>query len=65
MRTDRYRYVEWRDKKGALVARELYDHETDPQENQNIADKPENAALVEQLARQLRAGAHVTEADSP
>ena len=55
MRTDRYRYVEWRDKQGALVARELYDHETDPQENQNVADKPESAALVEQLAEQMRA----------
>lgn len=55
MRTDRYRYVEWRDKKGALVALELYDHATDPQENQNIAGRPENVALLEQLAGQLGA----------
>ncbi len=55
MRTDRYRYIEWRDKKGELVARELYDHEADPQENQNVADRPENAALCEQLAAQMKA----------
>jgi arylsulfatase A-like enzyme len=55
MRTDRYRYVEWRDKKGELVARELYDHEADPQENQNVANLPENAALLEQLAAQMKA----------
>ncbi len=55
MRTDRYRYVEWRDKKGALVARELYDHASDPQENQNVADKPEHAALLAQLAAQMKA----------
>jgi len=57
MRTDRYRYVEWRDKKGERVARELYDHEVDPQENQNVADKPENAALLERLAAQMKAAA--------
>lgn len=55
MRTDRYRYVEWRDKKGGRVARELYDHEADPQENQNVADKPENAALCDRLAARLKA----------
>jgi arylsulfatase A-like enzyme len=55
MRTDRYRYVEWRDKKGELVSRELYDHATDPQENQNVADRPENAALLGQLAGQVEA----------
>ena len=31
MRTDRYRYVEWRDHKTGLTeAVELYDHQTDP-----------------------------------
>ena len=55
MRTDRYRYVEWRNKKGDLAARELYDHQTDPQENENVADQPANAPVMERLARQLRA----------
>ncbi|MBI5387911.1 MAG: sulfatase [Verrucomicrobia bacterium] len=55
MRTDRYRYVEWRNKNGDLVARELYDHQADPQENENVADAPANAAVLERLATQLRA----------
>ena len=33
-----------------------YDHQTDPQENENIAKRPENAALVEQLMAQWKAG---------
>jgi len=56
MRTDRYRYVEWADKAGQVAARELYDHEADPQENENVAGKAENAALLDRLANQLAAG---------
>lgn len=56
MRTGRYRYVEWRDRKGSAVSTELYDHQQDPQENQNIANAPENRPTVEQLIRQLKAG---------
>ena len=41
---------------GSEQARELYDHTSDPQENQNIAERPENRALVEALTRQLEAG---------
>jgi iduronate 2-sulfatase len=39
LRTERYRYTEWR-KMGSdtVVARELYDHEQDPAETINIAD---------------------------
>jgi arylsulfatase A-like enzyme len=55
MRTDRYRYVEWCDKQGELAARELYDHQSDPQENHNVAALPANASVIEELARQLRA----------
>jgi len=55
MRTDRYRYVEWYDRAGQLADRELYDHQADPQENQNVAGKPENAALIERLAAELEA----------
>jgi len=54
MRTDRYRYTEWRDHKtGEVFVRELYDYQTDPQGNENIAGEPENAALVTLLSRQL------------
>lgn len=55
MRTDRYRYVEWRDKKGDLVARALYDHQADPQENENVASLPANEPVMERLSAQLRA----------
>ena len=57
MKTDRYRYVEWRNREtGELVAHELYDHETDPAENQNVAEQPENKELMSQLVAQLKAG---------
>ena len=58
MRTERYRFVVWvgRNDHSKIDAIELYDHETDPQENQNIAKRPENAALVERLMTQWRAG---------
>ena len=56
MRTDRYRYVEWKNKQGEIAARELYDHETDPQENENVAGKPEHAGVLAELAAQLQAG---------
>jgi arylsulfatase A-like enzyme len=56
MRTDRYRYTEWQDKSGRATARELYDHNVDPEENVNVAGRPENKELVEKLAAQLKAG---------
>jgi hypothetical protein len=34
----------------------LYDHESDPQENINIAADPKNKALVEDLMNQWRGG---------
>lgn len=50
VRTDRYRFVEWRERKsGDLVARELYDHEVDPGETQNLANVPESAAVIEKI----------------
>lgn len=56
MRTDRYRYTEWQSPEGSVVARELYDHEVDPWESENLADRPELQSLVRQLSEQLRAG---------
>lgn len=58
LRTDRYRFTRWTPindpkKVGGL---ELYDHESDPQENINIANLPENKELVKQLTTQLTAG---------
>ena len=58
MRTKNYRFTLWVDRKNhsKVAATELYDHRIDPQENQNIAAKPENADLVKELSAQLRAG---------
>lgn len=58
MRTERYRFTEWLvpGKEKDFRAIELYDHQSDPQENVNLANRPEHAALVKQLNEQLRAG---------
>ncbi|MSU48766.1 MAG: DUF4976 domain-containing protein [Opitutus sp.] len=58
MRTERYRFVVWvgRDDHSKVDAIELYDHQTDPQENTNVAKLPANAALVERLMTQWRKG---------
>jgi len=56
MRTDRYRYTEWLDEARKQVAVELYDHENDPDENVNIALRPESKALVQKLSEMLHAG---------
>jgi iduronate 2-sulfatase len=56
MRTDRYRYTEWRNEAGQAVARELYDHQTDPDENVNVAEHEANRSLVADLQRQLNDG---------
>jgi len=58
MRTKNHRFTLWVDRKNhsKVAATELYDLQTDPQENQNIAAKPENAELVKELGAQLKAG---------
>ena len=58
MSTGRYRFTQWVDPKdhSKVDATELYDHQTDPQENQNIASMPENKMLVKRLSEQLHAG---------
>ncbi len=56
LRTDRYRYCRWQDPKGNIVGREIYDHRVDPQENVNLAQRPERAQLLQNLDQQLNAG---------
>lgn len=57
VRTQHFRYVEWQDNaSGRLLAAELYDHRTDANETQNLAPKPESAAILQQHAKILRAG---------
>ena len=54
IKTDRYRYTEWRFGNGGGYLRMLYDHKTDPAENINIYDKPENGEVVQRLSGMIR-----------
>ncbi len=55
MRTDQYRFVVWDAKKGGeTVHRELYDHESDPDETVNLAGKEQYREVVMTLESQLR-----------
>jgi iduronate 2-sulfatase len=67
LRTERYRYGEWRlweEERAAggawatvdPVAVELYDHATDPGENENLAGRPEHADRVVELRGRLAEG---------
>ncbi len=56
VKTERYAYTEWTTEEGERYARMLYDHQTDPNENVNIVDKPENEAVVKELTAMLRKG---------
>jgi iduronate 2-sulfatase len=62
MVTTRYHYVEWfhwddvNKIAGDQVGVELYDNQTDPDENVNIAGLSENQNLVQNLSQQLKAG---------
>ena len=54
IKTDRYRYTEWRRKDGEIYARMLYDHSVDWVENVNISELPENKELVNKLSDMLQ-----------
>lgn len=62
IRTDRYRYVEWYNwlgedmKRGEFLRCELYDHNTDSQENKNLAEDPVYKNTIDSLSRQLNEG---------
>jgi len=57
MRTERFRYTEWRNRKtNELMARELYDHEKDPQENINAVDQPQYERDIRRLEGMLKRG---------
>ncbi|MHC4672000.1 MAG: sulfatase [Planctomycetota bacterium] len=56
MKTDRYRYTEWTQASQQPAGIELYDHKNDPQENVNLANRPENKKLVAKLSKMLNAG---------
>jgi len=54
VKTDRYRYTEWRDKKDKVYARMLYDHSVDWVENVNISERPQNKTLVGKMSKMIR-----------
>lgn len=56
VRTERYRFTEWRMPEQARNAIELYDHRADPFETVNVAGRPENAELLASLGKVLRDG---------
>lgn len=52
--TKTHAYTEWiNNKTGQPYARMLYDHRADSEENVNVADKPENRKLIEELHEKL------------
>ncbi len=53
IRTDGFRFTEYRNRKGNLTSRMLYDHKADSGENTNVvaAEKETAAELVKQLAK--------------
>ena len=53
LRTNRYHLVEWRVPTTNFTEYELYDHNTDPDENINLAAQPAYKSTVQTLARQL------------
>ncbi len=57
IRTDRYRYTEWKERKSnKVVARQLFDLQVDAAENTNIAGNEESAKVVADLSAMLEKG---------
>ncbi len=56
MRTDRYRFTLWLVPGTDFRAYELYDHQSDPEENINLAGDSEHRQLVDELKKRLHAG---------
>jgi iduronate 2-sulfatase len=54
IRSNRYRYTEWRDfKSGEVLARELYDHNKDPAETRNLAGESGQGQVLAFMAAAL------------
>jgi iduronate 2-sulfatase len=51
VRTERWRYVEW---DGGKLGTQLYDHESDPREEKNLANDPAHAAKIAELKKLLK-----------
>ena len=55
IRNDRYRYTEFVNNRGEIVARMLFDHDVDPRETVNVVASAEHREAVEELSRRLAA----------
>jgi arylsulfatase A-like enzyme len=53
IRTDRYLLTEFAGNDGKPVARMLFDHQVDPQENNNVAGAKQYTGIAEELSRKL------------
>lgn len=54
IRTDGYRYTEWRSvEDGKVMAKEFYDHQTDPLETRNVVEEEGYVELVEDHQRRM------------
>jgi arylsulfatase A-like enzyme len=56
IRTDRFRFSEYTNAKGKQTGRMLYDHQVDPGENVNVAEREKQADHVKELTTQLKEG---------
>ncbi|MDA0710213.1 MAG: iduronate sulfatase, partial [bacterium] len=57
MRTHRFRYTRWQDRQtGDVLARELYDHDRDTQENINAIEKDIYVNAVRELEKLMDEG---------
>ena len=57
VRTEHYRYVEWVHWETKEISGvELYDLRADPEENENLANRPEYQAVVEKMKAGLKKG---------
>jgi len=57
LRTPRWRYTQWDE---GRRGHELYDHDADPKELTNLADRSEHAATVSELSQRLAAAVKAT-----
>lgn len=57
IRTEQFHYIEWIDvKKKQPIAIELYDHQADPYELTNLAEKGQQQPIVKELSHRLKKG---------
>lgn len=55
VRTQRYRYTDWRNELGNIMARMLTDLDVDPDETRNVAEEAEYSKVVEELSALITA----------